>query len=126
MSLSSRILRRSAAFLLSLGTGTGIWVAVCAAQQGRPQFVNVPQVELTGGAVESFVTGTLQSPPSINNGDILYVNAPVVTNGVSSVTVGEQLNQQGFFNLGYNQITFPNVTKVVAVLGDFNGDNLMD
>ena len=101
-------------------------MGVSAAQPGRPQFVNLPQVELTGGAVESFVAGTLQTPPSISNGDILYVNAPVVVSGASQVAVGEQLNQQGFYNLGYNQITFPNVSKVIAALGDFDGDGKTD
>jgi len=100
-------------------------VGVCAAQQALPQFVNMPRVEPTGGEVQSFVAGTLQST-GVAGGDIVYVNAPVVVNGVSQVTVGALLSGQGFTNSALNQITFQHATKVVAALGDFNSDGLTD
>ena len=98
---------------------------LCVAQQSQ-QFVTINKVELTGGQVTSFATGSLQSPSG--GTDFLYVGAPVGSGANTSVTVGELLNQSGsgFINLGENQITFPNVSKVVAALGDFDGDGKTD
>ena len=120
MSLSSRTLRRSVLGLSCL------LPAVCAAQPGVPQFVQ-PIVEYTGGQVTSFVPGNLQF--GLSTQDILYINAATVSGSTSSVLVGELLstsNGQGFQNLNDNQITFPNVSNVVAALADFNRDGKMD
>jgi len=113
----SRKLCRSVFSLLCMLSG------VCAAQQNN-QFLNVPQVEGTGGQVASFLTGTFQQPPNLT--DILYINAPVVSGTTSSITVGELLNGQGFTNLGENQIAFTNVSSVVAAVADFDGDGNTD
>jgi hypothetical protein len=96
---------------------------VCAAQQNN-QFLNVPQVEATGGRAASFVTGTFQQPANLT--DILYINAPVVSGPASSVTVGELLDGQGFTNLGENQIVFTGVSSVVAAVADFDRDGYTD
>src|ERR1035441_9455247 len=120
MSLSSRILRRSVLGLSCL------FPAVCAAQPGVPQFVQ-PIVEYTYGRVTSFVPGSLQG--GLPTQDILYINAATVSGSTSSVLVGELLstNQgQGLQNLNENQITFPNVSNVVAALADFNRDGKTD
>ena len=119
MSLSGRSLRRSVVSLLCILSG------VCTAQTRL--FLNVPVVESTPGRVASFVPEILQQPP--NRTDILWVDAPTVSGVTSSITVGELLSGtggQGFFNLGENQITFPNVSNVVAALGDFNADGTTD
>ena len=117
MSLSSRTSRLSVFCLFSTLS------VICAAQQ---QFLDVPQVRATGGQVTSFVTGQVQYPPNFT--DMLWVNAPVGSGTSASVTVGELLNQNGsgFQNLPLNQITFPNVSKVVAALADFDGDHFVD
>jgi hypothetical protein len=115
MSLSSRTLRCSVLGLSCL------LPAVCAAQPGVPQFVQ-PIVEYTGGRVASFVPGSLQG--GLTTQDILYINAATVSGSTSSVLVGELLstNQgQGLQNLNENQITFPNVSNVVAALAPFQG-----
>ena len=115
MSLSSRTLRRSVLGLSCL------LPAVCAAQPGVPQFVQ-PIVEYTYGRVTSFVPGSLQG--GLATQDILYINAATVSGSTSSVLVGELLstNQgQGLQNLNENQITFPNVSNVVAALAPFQG-----
>jgi hypothetical protein len=115
MSLSSHTLRRSVLGLSCL------LPAVCAAQPGIPQFVQ-PIVEYTGGRVTSFVPGSLQG--GLTTQDILYINAATVSGSTSSVLVGELLstNQgQGLQNLNENQITFPNVSNVVAALAPFQG-----
>ncbi len=113
----SRTLSRSVFSLLCMLSG------VCAAQQNN-QFMNVPQVEATGGRVASFVTGTFQQPADLT--DILYINASVVSGPTSSVTVGELLDGQGFTNLGENQIVFTGVSSVVAAVADFDGDGYTD
>src|ERR1700723_3804024 len=114
MSLSCRLLRRSALCVLSLVSG------LCAAQQSI-QFLSVPQVQPTNGRVTSFVTGVFQNPQG--GTDILYINAPTVSGGVSGVTAGELLNKQGgFYNLGENQIAFSKVSNTVAALADFDND----
>src|ERR1017187_4457967 len=115
MSLSSRILRRSVLGLSCL------LPAVWAVQPGPPQFVQ-PIVEYTGGRVTSFVPGSLQG--GLPTQDILYINAATVSGSTSSVLVGELLstNQgQGLQNLNENQITFPNVSNVVAAVAPFEG-----
>ncbi len=118
--LSSRFYRRSALLLLCMMSG------VCAAQPGKPQFV-LPKVEPTFGQVASFLVGPLQEPNALST-DFFYVNAPVVSAGTSAVTVGELLSNQagGFNNLLQNQLTFPNVSSVVAALADFDGDHVTD
>lgn len=120
MSIFSRSFWRSVSPLLC------VLSSVCAAQQGKPQFTNVPQVEQTGGRVASFLTGNFQQPPNLT--DILYIGAQVVDpgGGASTVTVGELLNHQGFTNLAENQIIFTSVSKVVAALGDFDNDGHTD
>jgi hypothetical protein len=117
MSLSSRSLRRSVFSLLCMLSG------VCVAQQAQ-QFLNVPEVHLTGGRVSSFLAGSFQQPP--DQTDMLYINAPTVSGTKSSVIAGELLYKQGFFNFGQNEITFQDVTNVVAALGDFNNDKVTD
>ena len=119
--LSSRFSRRSALSLLCMVTG------VCTAQPGKPQFV-LPKVEPTGGQVASFLVGPLQEPQNAVTNDFFYINAPVVSGGSASVTVGELLSNLagGFNNLLQNQITFPNVSNAVAALADFNGDQITD
>jgi hypothetical protein len=90
---------------------------VCAAQQ----FGNVPDVKLTYGRVTSILSGSLQG--STPSQDILYVNAPTSTAGVSSTLVGELLNEGNgqFYGLELNQITFNYASNVVAALGNFGG-----
>lgn len=123
MLLSCRFLRRSMVWLLCAVCGTCA-VQVCQGQgtQSSNQFLNVEQVQPTGGRVTSFVTGSFQSPPQ--GTDFLYVNAPVVSGGVSSITAGEILSQSGSgFNIptGENQIIFTNVSNVAATTGNFAG-----
>ncbi len=120
MLLSCRPLRCSILCLLSLLSG------VCAAQQSIPQFIQ-PIVEYTGGQVTSFVPGNLQG--ALPTSDILYINAAVVSGSSSSVLVGEQLSVnsgQGAQNVDNDQITFSNVSNVVAALADFNHDSIVD
>jgi hypothetical protein len=95
------------------------------AQAGKPQFKQ-PQLNVTGGRVTSFVTGVTQTTSSLS--DIIYVNAATGAAPNSSILVGELLNAAGdnFYNLGQNQITFPNVSNVVTALADFNGDGNLD
>ena len=120
MSLFSRSLWRSVFFLLCVVSG------VCAAQQSKPQFINVPEVEPTGGRPTSFVAGIFQKPSS-GQTDILYINAPVPTGGALSFTAGTMLSGQGFTTLiPLNTGNFTNVSKVVATLGDFDGDQNTD
>jgi len=97
---------------------------VCAAQGN--QFLSLPEVQLTGGRVGSFLTGTFQSPPSF--ADVLYINAPAGSGATASVTVGELLNQggPGFLNLTENHIAFTNAANVAAALADFDGDGNID
>jgi len=116
MSLFGRIFRRSVCCLLGVVSG------VCAAQQ---QFTHQPEVELTEGRVTSIQAGTFQSPPA--GVDVLYINAPTVTAGVSTVNVGALLNSpQSFKTPGNDIIPFTNVSNVVAALGDFNSDGILD
>src|ERR1035437_3013316 len=123
MSLFCRTLRCSVLCLLSL------LPAVCAAQPGVPQCLQ-PIVEYTGGRVTSFLPGGLQSGTGgATSSDIFYVNAATVSGTTSSVLVGALLSTnsgQGDTNLAQNQITFPNVSYVVATLGDFNRDGRID
>ena len=99
----------------------------CAAQQ----FIGAPDVELTGGRVTSFLTGTFQYPT--NGPDILYINASApIKNSygvlVPTVVIGEDLNR-GNGNpaaLQPNQIVFTGATNVVAALGKFAGSNITD
>jgi hypothetical protein len=90
----------------------------------RAKFVQ-PTVVATGGQVATFVTGDFDG-----NGlaDFLYVNAPVVVGGVSQVTAGMLLRQPNgsYLNLPGNQVTFTNVSEVVAVVADFDGDGILD
>ena len=124
MVLSNRNLRRSVLCLLVMMT------VVCAAQV--PQFQGQIDVELTGGRVTSFVTGTLQYP--INGTDILYINAPTIINNthnvpISGVLAGEYLNTSnggGLEDLGQNHIFFAGATSVVAAVGQFAGSNYTD
>ena len=120
MLLSSRSLRRSV-FCLS-------WIlsGICVAQQGKPQF-NAPEVDLTGGRVASLLPGSFQPPGSTSGPtDILYIDAPTVSGTTSSVTAGELLNKQGFYNLNENQIVFSNVLNVTAALADLDNDGHTD
>ena len=119
MSFSCRVVRLSVFTLLCVLSG------VCSAQS-QPQFLNAPLVEGTGGRVTGFAAGVLQGLSSAT--DFVYVDAPVVTGGHSSITVGELLNQSGagFADVGPNQITFPDVTNVAVALGDFDGDGNLD
>jgi hypothetical protein len=96
-----------------------------AAQQAR-QFLNVPEVELTGGQVASFLAGAFQRPANLT--DILYIGAPTGSGITSSISVGAMLNQggPGFTRLGLNKIDFHNVSNVVAALADFDGDLNLD
>jgi hypothetical protein len=124
--LFSRRLLRSVIFALAVASGA------CAANRsgaqtkprGVPQFAQ-PTIEATGGNVSSFITGDFD-----NTGltDILYVNPPVTSAGVTSVTVGQLLQKQsyGFINLTGNQIAFPNTTSVAAAVADFDGDGILD
>ena len=118
MSIFSRSFWRSVSPLLC------VLSSVCAAQQGKPQFTNVPQVEQTGGRVASFLTGNFQQPPNLT--DILYIGAPTFSGTTPSITVGTMLAGQGFTTLAQNQATFQNVSNVVAALGDFDGDQHTD
>jgi hypothetical protein len=102
----------------------------CCGQQAQ-QFKGVPDVELTGGRVTSFLTGSFQVPG--NGVDILYINAPALTpntNGIPTegILAGEDLNQNGsgLQDLGQNQIIFTGATNVVAAVGDFNADHFND
>jgi len=115
MSRFSRILRRTLCCLLGVVSG------VCAAQQ----FGNVPNVHTTGGRVTSILTGTFQSQPE--GPDVLYVNAPTVTAGISSVVAGTMLNgPPGLTSLAENTVTFINVTNVIAASADFDNDGKAD
>ena len=118
MSASRRALWRSILCLLCT------LPAICAAQPGKPQFV-LPKVEPTGGQVTSFLVGPLQEP-LIQSSDILYINAPTSSGTTKTIVAGELLYKQGFTNLRQNQITFPNVSHVVATLTDFNNDKITD
>src|ERR1019366_10770272 len=77
MSIFSRSFWRSVSPLLC------VLSSVCAAQQGKPQFTNVPQVEQTGGRVASFLTGNFQQPPNLT--DILYIGAPTFSGTTPSI-----------------------------------------
>ena len=120
MSVFPRSLRRSVLGLLCMLPG------ICAAQQSQ-QFLYVPTVESTGGRVSSFLTGVFQTqnPGGI---DIFYINTPTVIGGVSSVMAGELLNKNGggFQNFNQDQITFTNVSNVVATLAYIDGDANLD
>jgi hypothetical protein len=97
---------------------------VCGAQQAQ-QFQAQPDVEPAGGRVTSILTGIFQYPSG--GVDVLYINAPTVANGVSTVTVGALLNGSGSFgNPGNDIIPFKGASNVVAVLGDFNRDGYTD
>ncbi len=118
MSHFSRIFRRSV--LCLLGTICGI----CAAQQ----FVNLPQVQPTGGRVTSLLAGSFQNPAS--GADFLYVNA-ATDNGctppaTTCVLAGTDLYAQGYTAQGKNQILFNGATNVVAALGNFAGSQNTD
>jgi hypothetical protein len=119
MPLFSRLLQRLVLCLLGMISG------VCAAQQGA-QFLNLPRVQPTGGRVTSFEAGVFQNPSG--GTDIVYVNAPVSSVGMSSssVTAGIMLDGAGFTALPQNQITFPNTANVVEAVGDYNGDGITD
>jgi len=88
------------------------------------QFVQ-PTVIPTSGTVTSFLTGDFEKT---GRTDFLYVNAATVVNAVSQVTVGLLLSQSNgtFLNLPGNQITFTNVSGVVATVADFDGDGIPD
>jgi len=101
----------------------------CAAQV--QQFIYAPAVDLTGGRVTSFLTGTLQA--QTKGPDILYINASaLIANShgvpVPTIVAGEELNSGNgqSEDLGQNHIPFTNVSHVVAALGDFNGDHITD
>ena len=100
-----------------------VFPGVCAAQAGQ-QFLNVPEVEPTGGRVTSFLTGTFQNPP--DSTDILYIGAPTVSGTSSTIVAGVLLYHQGFNNIAQNRITFQNVSNAVATLGDFDSDQHTD
>jgi hypothetical protein len=97
---------------------------ICAAQ--NQQFLNLPQVQFTSGRVSSFLTGVLQSPPG--GIDMLYINAPAVSAGGSSVTAGALLNDNGggFYNQNQNRIVFSKVANVVATLAYIDNDSNLD
>jgi hypothetical protein len=116
MTLSTRSLRRSVICLI------GMMCVSCAAQQ----FIGAPDVELTGGRVTSFLTGTIQYPT--NGPDILYINAPASISNGTGVVAGVKLNAGNgqFEDRGQNHILFTNATNVVAALADFNNDRIND
>jgi hypothetical protein len=105
-----------------------VWVYAgqgSAAQSGTQAKFVQPTVVATGGQVATFVAGDFDG-----NGlaDFLYVNAPAVVAGVSQVTAGMLLRQPNgsYLNLPGNQVTFTNVTNVVAAVADFDGDGVLD
>ena len=100
----------------------GMLAFACAAQQ----FVSSPAVEVTGGRVTSFQTGSFQNPTK--GVDILYLNAPANLNSIQGVVAGEYLNAGNgqFEDLGLNHILFTGATNVVAALGKYAGSKFTD
>jgi hypothetical protein len=92
----------------------------CAAQY---QFNNQPKVQLTGGRVTSFVTGSFQTMAP--GTDILFINAATSSGASSSVLVGEHLSPT-YDPANSNYITFAGASNVVATVADFDGDGFTD
>jgi hypothetical protein len=100
---------------------------VCAAQQSS-QFNALPYVQTTGGRVTSILSGTFQYQSSAPGPDILYINAPTKTvAGVPAIVAGALINDPpGFLSADADEISFTNVSNVVAASADFDSDGKAD